>query len=64
MKDINKKDINKKDKGKYIETFTKEKDNITYIKIETTIVGREFEIMNFQIEYQPGLVYPQSWKDI
>lgn len=52
----------KREKGKYTETFTKEVDGVMYTKVETTIVGRNFEIMNFQKEFNPGIKYPKTWE--
>ena len=58
------KDPEKRPKGKYQETFTKVKDSIIYTMVETVIIGRDFEIMNFQREYNPGMKYPQSWEQL
>lgn len=58
------KDTKEREKGKYIETFTKVKDDIIYTKIETTVVGRNFEIMNIQNEYEPGIKYPETWEQV
>ena len=57
-------DEKKRNKGKYTETFTKEKNGITYTMIETTVVGRDYEILNFSREYKPGLKYPIIWENI
>lgn len=58
------KDKLKRGKGKYTETFTKERNSIIYTKIETIIVGREYEVMNIQNEYNPGIKYPETFEDI
>jgi len=58
------KDEQKRDKGKYTEIFTKEKDNVTYTMIETTVVGRNYEIMNYQREFNPGIKYPMTWEQV
>jgi len=58
------KDDKKREKGKYTETYTKTRNGIVYTMIETVIVGRDFEIMNYQREYKPGIKYPQTWEEI
>ena len=58
------KDDKQREKGRYSETFTKVKDNVTYTMIETTIVGRDYEVMNYQREFNPGLKYPMSWEQL
>lgn len=51
----NVKDKETRPKGKYVKTFKKEVDKIIYTVTETTVVGRDFEIMNFQREYNPPI---------
>jgi len=58
------KDKDNRDKGKYTETFTKIVDGVTYTKVETTVIGRNSEIMNFQREYNPGIKFPESWETL
>lgn len=57
-------DREKRPKGKYIKVFTKEKNGIAYTKTETIVVGRDFEIMNIQNEYMPGIIFPMTWEEI
>ena len=57
------KDEQKRDKGRYEEVFTKVHNGETFIMIETTVVGRNYEVMNFQREYKPGIKFPMSWDD-
>ena len=58
------KDEKGREKGRYIETFTKEKDNLIYTMIETIVIGRDSEILNYQREYNPGLKYPMTWDQV
>jgi len=58
------KDKEKRDKGKYTETFTKIVDGVTYTKVETTVIGRNSEIMNFQREYNPGIKFPNTFEEM
>jgi hypothetical protein len=58
------KDEKERGKGKYTETFTKEKDSIIYIMVETIVIGRDSEILNYIREYNPGLKYPMTWEKI
>jgi len=58
------KDVMKREKGKYSETTKKTVEGVEYTKIETIIVGRDFEIMNFQNEYSPGIKFPKTWETI
>lgn len=58
------KDEQKRKKGKYVEKFIKEKDGIIYTMIETVIIGRDSEILNYSREYNPGLKYPITWEQI
>ena len=51
------KDTEKREKGKYTITYEIIQDDVTYNVIEVTTVGRDFEIMNFQREYQPPIPY-------
>jgi len=55
------KDEQKRPKGRYEETFTKTVNGETFTMIETTTVGRDFEVMNYQREYKPGIKFPMSW---
>ena len=54
------KDPEKRPKGKYTEVQTKGK----YTKTEITAVGRDFKIMSFTREYNPGIKFPMTWEDI
>ena len=58
------KDEKERDKGKYTETFTKERDGIIYEMIEVTVIGRNSEILNYSREYNPGIKYPMTWEKI
>ena len=51
------KDTEKREKGKYTTTYEMVQDDVTYTVTETTVVGRDFEIMNFQREYNPPIPY-------
>ncbi len=55
------KDEMKREKGKYVEQFSKTVDNredVTVYKIiETTIVGRNYEVLSFVREYDPAIPY-------
>lgn len=53
-----------KPKGKYTETFTKVYKGVTYTMTETTVIGRDSEIMNFQREYSPGIKYPITFEEM
>jgi len=57
------KDEQKRDKGKYEEVFTKSYNGVTFTMIETTVVGRDYEIMNYQREFKPGIKFPMTWED-
>ena len=58
------KDEMNRPKGKYTETFTKVHDGVTYTMTETTVIGRDFEIMNFQKEYSPGIKCPMTFEEM
>ena len=58
------KDEQEREKGKYEEKSTKVKDNVIYTMTETTVVGRDFEIMSYSREYTPGLKYPITWEKL
>jgi hypothetical protein len=64
MKGSKMKDEYNREKGKYTETFTKVIDDVTYTKVETTVIGRNSEIMNFQREYTPGIKFPNTWESL
>jgi len=58
------KDEMNRPKGKYTETFTKVYKGVTYTMTETTVIGRDSEIMNFQREYSPGIKYPITFEEM
>ena len=51
------KDEERREKGKYTIKYSKNIDNKMYEITETTIIGRDFEILNFVREYNPPLIY-------
>jgi hypothetical protein len=58
------KDTQERPKGRYEEVFEKIVNGEKFIMTETTIVGRDFEIMNFQREYKPGIKFPMTWEEM
>jgi len=58
------KDEQEREPGIYVETTTKESENVIYTLIETTNIGKNRDIIKYQREYNPGILFPIEWKDI
>ena len=50
-------DEQKRESGKYVEEFSKVIYGVKVQIKETTVIGRDFEIMNFTREYEPAIPY-------
>jgi hypothetical protein len=51
------KDENKREKGTYKEEFYKIQNEVKYIKTEITVVGRNYEILNYNVTYNPPMIF-------
>jgi len=58
------KDEKKREKGKYTEIFQKEKDGVIYTMTEVFVIGKDYEILNYSREYNPGIKYPLTFEEI
>lgn len=52
-----------RERGKYIEKFYKNINDIKYTKIETTMVNSNNEIVSITIEYEPSIKFGKEKND-
>ncbi len=57
------KDEQEREQGRHIEVYEKVMNGVNQTITETTIVGKNFEVINFTREYNPGYVYKSETKE-